>query len=445
MALQDPVLVDTLAKQDSIHFSRLDLQTHEIVESANGLLSDWGLENTSLVYARTAAFFILVAGISFILWWLTRKILIQIIHSFAEKTKTKWDDYLVKNNFFSALAHLAPLLLMDNFMRLIFYSFPRIADFGIRVTNVTITFVIMLILMRFLNTARDVLEERPKLSDKPIASFFQLGKIIVGIILSILIISVAFKINLMVILTSMGALTAVILLVFKDTILGFVGSIQLAANDMVRIGDWVTMERFGADGDVLEINLTTVKVQNFDLTITTIPTYSFISDSFKNWRGMQESGGRRLMRGVNIQIASVTFCTPDMLEKYREIELIREYVEQKEAEIAEFNRNNKVNKKVLVNGRNQTNLGIFRYYVMQYMKNHAGINQDMTLMVRQLKPTETGVGIQIYGFTKTKEWPVYEQVMADIFDHLLSTVPFFELAVFENPTGRDFQRIGTGS
>ena len=443
MALQDPILTDTLTKVDSIHYSRLDIQAHEIIDQTNSILGGWGLDNTALVYTRTAIFFVLVIGISFALWWVTRKILVQIIHSFAAKTKTKWDDYLVKNHFFSALAHIAPLLLMDNFMRLIFYSFPRIADFGIRLTDLAIIFVVMLVLMRFLNTARDVLEERPKLSDKPIASFFQLGKIILGIILTFLMISVAFKIDLMVILTSMGAMTAVILLVFKDTILGFVGSIQLAANDMVRIGDWVTMDRFGADGDVLEITLTTVKVQNFDMTITTIPTYSFISDSFKNWRGMQESGGRRLMRAVNIQIASVTFCTPEMLEKYKEIELIREYVEQKEDEIAEFNRNNKVNKKVLVNGRNQTNLGVFRYYVTQYLKNHEGINQEMTLMARQLKPTETGVAIQIYAFTKTKEWPVYERVMADIFDHLLATVPFFDLAVFENPTGRDFKRIGT--
>ncbi|MEZ4921841.1 MAG: mechanosensitive ion channel [Crocinitomicaceae bacterium] len=435
MALEDSLI------SKPIQLKKLHLQTQEVIDYSNEILTSWGLEDSLLVYARTAILFVLVFGLSFMLWWLTRKIFLSIIHSFASKTKTKWDDYLVEKRFFSAMAHMVPLLLMDYFMRIIFYSFPRIADLGIRLTDIAIVFVLMIVLTRFLNTAGHVLEDRESLKDKPIASFIQLGKIIVYVVLGVVMISVAFNVDLFVILTSMGAMTAVILLVFKDTILGFVGSIQLAANDMVRIGDWVTMEKYGADGDVLEITLNTVKVQNFDMTITTIPTYAFISDSFRNWRGMQESGGRRAVRAINIQISSIKFCTPEMLEKLGEIELIKEYVAKKENEIADFNANNQINKKVLINGRNQTNIGIFRYYMEQYLRKNEHVRKDMTLMVRQLEPTEKGVALQVYFFTKTTVWSEYEKILSDIFDHFLATLEYFDLAVFESPTGKDFKRL----
>jgi miniconductance mechanosensitive channel len=435
MALQDSL------PQSSISVRKLNLKSQEVIDFSNEVLSDWGLSDSTLVYVRTAALLLLVVGVSFGLWWLTRNIFLQIIHSFAARTKTKWDDYLVENKFFSATAHLVPLLLMDYFAHIVFFSFPRITDLVIRLTDFAIIFVLMIVASRFLNTARDVLSEKESLKDKPIASFFQLGKIVVYIVLGIIMISVAFNVDLVVILTSMGAMTAVILLVFKDTILGFVGSIQLAANDMVRIGDWVTMDKYGADGDVLEITLNTVKVQNFDMTITTIPTYAFISDSFRNWRGMQEAGGRRAVRSINIQISSVKFCTPEMLNKLGEIELIKGYVEQKEKEVAEFNETNKVNRKVLINGRNQTNIGIYRHYMEEYLRKSDTIKKDMTLMVRQLAPTEKGVALQVYFFTKTTVWPEYEKILSDIFDHFLATLDYFDLAVFENPTGSDFKKM----
>lgn len=438
MAIQNEFLADSLG--EATHkVKKIDLEAKEIVSYCNEALAGWGLEGDTLVYTRTVGLAILVLGTSFLLWWLTRNTTLSIIHRIADKTKTHWDDELVKNKFFSACAHLVPLLLMDYFMHVVFYDFPKLADLGIRLTDFVIIFVLIIIVMRFMNTARDVLAEKPRLKDKPIHSFFQLGKIIIGILFGFLMISVAFKVDLIVILTSMGAMTAVILLVFKDTILGFVGSIQLAANDMVRIGDWVTMEKYGADGDVLEITLATVKVQNFDKTITTIPTYSFISDSFKNWRGMEESGGRRVTRAINIQISSIKFCTPEMLEKYGEIELIKTYIEKKEKEIEAYNKTHAENRKVLLNGRNQTNIGVFRYYMEMYLKQNADINQEMTLMVRQLAPTEKGVSLQIYAFTKTQDWPEYESVIGNIFDHLMSAVPFFDLVVFENPTGKDFR------
>ncbi len=438
MALQESNSAHEVIVQNS-----LILEKDEVITYFNELLSGWGVGGDSLIYLRTGILLLLVSLLSVCLWWLTRKLLIQIIYVFASKSKTKWDDYLVKNRFFAALAHLVPLMLMDRFIGTIFFSFPKTADFFNRLTILAIILVMMYAIIRFLNTAKDVLKEKPKLKDKPIDSYFQLGKIIISGILIVSMISVAIGVELIEIFISLGAATAVLLLVFKDTILGFVGSIQLAANDMIRIGDWVTMEKYGADGDVLEINLATVKVQNFDKTITTIPTYSFISDSFKNWRGMEESGGRRIVRAIHIKIESIEFCTTKMLDKYGEIELIRSHVEAKEADIANFNQENEVNKGVLLNGRNQTNVGIFRHYIEEYLKSTVGINQEMTLMVRQLAPTEIGVPIQVYAFTKTKEWPKYEALTADIFDHLLAASKYFDLEVFESPAGSDMRSMAS--
>ncbi|MFT5823637.1 MAG: miniconductance mechanosensitive channel [Crocinitomix sp.] len=417
------------------------LQTEALVSWTNDTLSSVGIEGGTQMYLRTTLLLLAAVGISFILWWVTRKILIELIHRFAYKSKTKWDDYLVKNKVFSAIAHLVPFLFLDFMILTVFSSFPRIAEFLVQATNIVIIVIVLYVVLRILNTAKDVLSEKPRLKDKPIESYFQLGKIVFRGLFIILIISVAFKVEPLVILTSMGALTAILILVFKDTILGFVGSIQLAANDMVRIGDWITMEKYGADGDVIEINLATVKVQNFDKTITTIPTYSFISDSFKNWRGMLDSDGRRIVRSIHIKIHSIKFCSPDLLNKIGEIELIRSYIEEKEDEILDYNKDNQINKSVLLNGRNQTNIGIFRYYIQQYLEQNPAINDSMTLMVRQLDPSDKGVPIQLYTFTKTHDWGEYELIMADIFDHLLAAVPFFDLEVFEQPAGSDMRRL----
>ncbi|MBN4071235.1 mechanosensitive ion channel family protein [Crocinitomix catalasitica] len=434
-----------MAVQDSLNTQSDSLQTKfllqkdEVINYTNELLTDWGMSGDGLLYTRTAILFVGVVIVSFVLWWTTRKILIQIIHAIAVKSKTKWDDYLVKNRFFAALAHLVPLVFMDQFIQTVFHSFPKMAVFGMKLVNLAIIWVVMIILVRFFNTARDVLKEKPKLKDKPIESYFQLVKIISTGILVVFMISVAAGAEVSDVFISLGAGTAVLLLIFKDTLLGFVGSIQLAANDMIRIGDWVTVEKYGADGDVMEINLATVKVQNFDKTITTIPTYSFISDSFKNWRGMSESDGRRVVRAINIKIESIKYCTAEMLDKYEEIELIRKYIEEKEKEILEFNANNDINKSVLLNGRNQTNIGIFRYYITQVLKSSPDINENMTLMVRQLASNEKGVPIQVYAFTRTHDWVEYEGVTADLFDHLLASVSYFDLEVFESPAGSDMR------
>lgn len=445
--LMDPASSNTVIDTSASGFASnqataLDsLQSQALVRWTNDALGSVGVEGDSQMYLRTLLLLLGATFISFILWWVTKKVLIEVIHRFAYKSKTKWDDYLVKNKVFSAIAHLVPFLFLDFMILTVFSSFPLIADFLLRATDIVIIVIILYFILRTLNTAKDVLIEKPRLKDKPIESYFQLGKIVIRGLFIILIISIAFKIEPLVILTSMGALTAILILVFKDTILGFVGSIQLAANDMVRIGDWITMEKYGADGDVIEINLATVKVQNFDKTITTIPTYSFISDSFKNWRGMLDSDGRRIVRSIHIKIHSIKFCTSELLNKIGEIELIRNYIDEKEKEILDFNDNNQINKTVLLNGRNQTNIGIFRYYIQEYLEKNPDINGKMTLMVRQLDPSDKGVPIQLYTFTKTHDWVEYELIMADIFDHLLAAVPFFDLEVFEQPAGSDMRRL----
>ena len=445
--LMDPASSNTVIDTSASGFASnqataLDsLQSQALVRWTNDALGSVGVEGDSQMYLRTLLLLLGATFISFILWWVTKKVLIEVIHRFVYKSKTKWDDYLVKNKVFSAIAHLVPFLFLDFMILTVFSSFPLIADFLLRATDIVIIVIILYFILRTLNTAKDVLIEKPRLKDKPIESYFQLGKIVVRGLFIILIISIAFKIEPLVILTSMGALTAILILVFKDTILGFVGSIQLAANDMVRIGDWITMEKYGADGDVIEINLASVKVQNFDKTITTIPTYSFISDSFKNWRGMLDSDGRRIVRSIHIKIHSIKFCTSELLNKIGEIELIRNYIDEKEKEILDFNDNNQINKTVLLNGRNQTNIGIFRYYIQEYLEKNPDINGKMTLMVRQLDPSDKGVPIQLYTFTKTHDWVEYELIMADIFDHLLAAVPFFDLEVFEQPAGSDMRRL----
>lgn len=416
----------------------------EMIHWLNELLRDAGVHGDTRIYLRTIILLLCSILISIILWWITTNVVGRLIHRILRKSKTHWHEHLKKNKFFTALAHLVPVLFFEIMVRTVFIDFPVILSFLLRMIDVTIVLISLYIIIRFLNTLGDVLLDKPKLNDKPVASYIQLSKIVITILLIVLMVSIAFSIDPIVIVTSMGALTAILLLIFKDTILGFVGSIQLAANDMIRIGDWITMEKFGADGYVTEINLATIKIQNFDKTITTIPTYSFISDSFKNWRGMLDSDGRRVMRSINIKIQSVKFCTPELLEKLAEIEIIRNYINTKQAEINEYNEKNNINRQVLLNGLNQTNLGIFRHYVTTYLTTNPAINLGMDLMVRQLEPTDRGVPVQLYAFTINKKWADYEAVMADIFDHLLASVEYFELEVFEQPAGSDMRIIAKG-
>jgi miniconductance mechanosensitive channel len=272
----------------------------------------------------------------------------------------------------------------------------------------------------------------------------QLIRIILYIAAGILILSILMGKSPTYFLTAFGAMTALIMLIFKDTILGLVASVQMSANDMVRIGDWVEMPKFNADGDVIAINLNTVKVQNWDKTVTSIPTYYFITDSFKNWRGMKESGGRRIKRALFINAASIKFVDPDMRERFLSYQLLEDYLVSRQKEIDAFNKKQKVDTSVLINGRRMTNIGVFRHYVENYLRNHKDIRKDMSLMVRQLSIEDRGVPIEIYCFTKTTVWTEYEEIQSDIFDHLMAAVSFFDLEIFQQPSGSDMTRMLSG-
>lgn len=366
-----------------------------------------------------------------------RKFIIEAFKAFSNKTKTTFDDYLVKSNFPKYIAHLLPLGIVWNLIPIIFVESPFVKNILQIATQVYLIVLCIYIFRSILRSSRKFLEENDRYKDKPMESYVQVMMIFAwgfGIFWTVQLLT-GFSV---VSLTTLGAASAVILLIFKDTILGFVASIQVSVNDILRIGDWITFSKFGADGYVTEINLATVRVQNWDNTYTTIPTYSLISDSFQNWRGMQESDGRRIKRSIFIKQSSIKFLSVEDVEKLKKIQLIKPYLEHRQKEVNKFNEKNEIDKELLINGRNQTNLGVFRYYADALLNENSAINKDLFLMVRHLAPTDKGIPIEIFCFSKDKRWVNYEHIQADIFDHLLAAIPYFDLEIFELPTGKDF-------
>ena len=307
-----------------------------------------------------------------------------------------------------------------------------------------IIIVALSVINGLLNALNDVYQTYEVSKVKPIKGYIQVIKIVVFILGAVLVIANLVGESPLILLSGIGALSAVLMLVFKDSLLGLVAGIQLSANDMVRVGDWIEVPKYGADGDVIDISLNTVAVQNFDRTVTMLPSYALISDSFKNWRGMQASGGRRIKRALYIDTTSISFCTNEMIENFKSIHYLTDYITEREHEIEEYNEKNHINRNNVVNGRALTNIGVFRAYITQYLKHHPGIHQEMTLMVRQLEPGENGLPIEIYAFTNDTKWAVYETVQADIFDHLFAVAQEFGLRMFQNPAGSDFQALGQG-
>lgn len=405
-------------------------------------INDW--LQTSLGVSKIVSNLIafgIVIFVVLIVWFVIKKILIALIPKVTAKTATLWDDIIFNKRMVNSLATLIPALLVDQFIPVIFKQSTAFLPFLLEATDVLIIIVSVWILNSFFSSINIILSEKQRYKDKPIGSLTQLGKILTFSVGAILVISTVIEKSPFYLLSGLGAMAAIILLVFKDSILGFVASIQLSANNMVQVGDWVTMSNYGADGDVLEINLTTIKVRNFDLTITTIPTYSFISDSFKNWRGMQQSDGRRIKRSLFIKQDTICFCDKVMLDHFEKIEYLTDFISKRRDEIKEYNSINNIDSTILVNGRNMTNVGVFKVYVEEYLKRNANINQEMMIMVRQMPPTEKGLPLEIYAFSKHKEWKIYESVMADIFDHILAVIPYFNLQLFENPSGSDFREF----
>ena len=367
----------------------------------------------------------------------SRAVLLRAAARLSQRAAFAWNDALVESRFLHRVAYWPSLLLLTNFLPLILDGYPRLLVGIGRLLDVAVIAVAMFIFVSLVDAGTRLYENLEISRRVPITGLAQVLKLLVLCGASIYAFSILLSKEPWVLLSGIGALTAVILLVFKDTILGFVGGIQLIANDMLRPGDWIEMPKYGADGDVLEISLTTVKVQNWDKTITTIPTYSLISDSFKNWRGMRESGGRRIKRSIFIDVNSIRFCSPEMMERFKRIHRIRDYVLAKEEELDRYNSEQGIEDSSLADGRRMTNIGTFRHYLLAYLRQHPGINQEMTFLVRQLQPTESGLPIEIYVFSSDQKWTNYEGIQADIFDHVYAVLPVFELRPFQNLTGQD--------
>jgi miniconductance mechanosensitive channel len=366
---------------------------------------------------------------------ITRRFLLAGIKYFVGRTKTMWDDVLLKRKVFSRLSHLTPAIVIY-FTAYLFEPFDGLVE---RFSTLYMIFAGLLAVMAFLSAVVDIYNTYDISRHRPIKGYVQVVKIVLSVGVGIIVFAALLGKTPWYLLSGLGAMTAVLILVFKDSILGLIAGIQLSANDMIRIGDWIEMPRFGADGDVTDVTLNTVKVQNWDKTITTIPAYALISDSFKNWRGMSESGGRRIKRSISIDMDSIKFCTPEMLERFESFGVISEYVRSKRAEIEAFNATLDTDISVVVNRRNLTNVGTFRAYIESYLRSHPNIHNGMTFLVRQLPPGEHGLPIEIYVFSNDQDWINYEGIQSDIFDHLLAVIPMFDLAVFQSPSGSDFR------
>ncbi|RKR05399.1 miniconductance mechanosensitive channel [Flavobacterium sp. 90] len=398
------------------------------------LFRDWGMSRNFASYVSLVFNIAIMVVLAYAIYYMAKFVLVTLTAVFAQKTKTKFDDYLIHNKTTKYTAYLIPFFFIYKAVPIILDKYEYWETLFGKIVGIYIVLISLWIIRTIFNALRDYLKQKPEYSDKPIDSFVQVIMIVLWIFGVAMIISTLFGIKQGELLTILGTLSAIIILIFRDTILGFVSSVQVAINDMVRIGDWITMDKFGADGDVIEINLTTVKVRNFDNTITTIPTYALSSDSFQNWRGMQKSAGRRIKRHVLIKSSSIRFLTDEDLEQMKKVQLLSNYIETRQSEIIKYNDIRGVDKTLALNGRNMTNLGLFRKYIMQYLITHPGLNKEMHMMCRQLQSTAHGVPLEIYAFSSDKRWANYEYIMADIFDHVMASVEYFDLEIFELPS-----------
>ncbi|MFA6951095.1 MAG: mechanosensitive ion channel domain-containing protein [Lentimicrobiaceae bacterium] len=410
-------------------------------EMVKGWLTRLGFAEDVTSIARDFTDFVIMIIIITAIYYLVKFAGLKIIRKITHRTSGTWDDALYNNHVFHKAAMLVPAMLFNVLAPYTLNEYPEILYWLLLLNRVLLVFITITTINKFLNAVYDIYQGFEISKSKPVKGYIQVLKIILYIIATLIVISMLFNKSPLYMLGGLGAFSAVLLLIFKDTILGFVGSIQISANDMVRPGDWVAMNKSGADGEVIDISLTTVKVQNWDKSITMIPTYSLVAESFVNWRGMEESGGRRIKRSINIDQHSIRFCTPEMIDKLRNIKLIKGYIDEKEQELMLYNQQNNIKDSVMVNRRRQTNLGIFRAYLMAYLHNLPVINKDMTFLVRQLQPGAEGIPLEIYIFSKVKSWEKYEDVQSDIFDHILASVKEFDLRVFQNPTGDDFRSM----
>lgn len=414
-------------------------QTSAIYKSTFNVIERIGISD-KLVHLLTSTILLIFAFIIlFIADYLIRYILKALLIKIIKKTKSNWDDFMLSNKILDHFSHLILILIAQQLLPLVFTGFPSFISILANFINILIVCVLYGLINGLLKTVRDILKTSKAFVDKPLDSYLQVVQIFLIFVVGTLIFSILTGNSPWSFLVSLGAASAILMLVFKDTILGFVASIQVSANDSVRVGDWIEMPKYGVDGDVLQINLNNVKIQNWDKTIVTIPTYTLLSDSFKNYRGMQQSGGRRIKRAIQVKISTIRYLSKEEITELKKIYILAPFIEQREKEIQEYNKLNKIDESVLVNGRQMTNIGLFRAYIVAYAKHNPDINKDMTLMVRQLAATEHGLPLELYMFTKGTAWGFFEDTMSDLFDHLFAAIKYFNLEIFESPASDDLR------
>lgn len=417
----------------------------EILKNIDELLISWGVSPSWADRLDQFIAFVIVLVIAFLADAVCRHLLLRAVAHVVKKTKATWDDIVFDRKVMIHLSRMVAPVIIYLFVPVAFAETgSSTLEFIQRICLIYILIAFLSFINSFLKAVYAVYSEKERLRDRPLKGMLQTVQVILWFIGAIVIVSILINRSPVSLLAGLGASAAILMLVFKDSIMGFVSGVQLSANDMLKVGDWIAMPKYGADGTVMEVTLNTVKVRNWDNTITTIPPYLLVSDSFQNWRGMQESGGRRVKRSINIDMTSVKFCTPEMLDKYRKIRLLKDYIEKTEHIIQEYNEEHDIDNSILVNGRRQTNLGVFRAYLTAYLKSLPEVNPKLTCMVRQLQPTDRGLPMELYFFSSIKDWVPYEGVQADVFDHVLAIIPEFDLQVFQSPSGRDFQRVCSG-
>lgn len=406
-------------------------------------LAALGLVSDTASFLDNIVVLLLIVVVAMAIDYLCRYIVLDMFKRLARRTRNQWDDLIVERKIINKLMHIIPAVLIYVLLPLAFSheEEPKILLVLQRFCLVYIIAVSLRFINASLNLLHEIYSRKEAFRDKPLKGFIQIIQVTMFFVGMILIVSILINKSPVSLLAGLGASAAILMLVFKDTILGFVAGIQLSANNMLRAGDWITMSKYGADGTVIEVTLNAVKVRNFDNTITTIPPYALVSDAFQNWRGMSESAGRRVKRSIEIDMNSVKFCTPEMLAKFRRISLLTEYIDAKEEELRQYNEAHHIDGSVWVNGRRQTNLGVFRAYLQRYLASLPAVNKEMTCMVRHLQPTHTGIPLELYFFSSVKDWVPYEGIQADVFDHLLAVVPEFGLSVFQSVAGSDLRPL----
>lgn len=409
------------------------------------LLTPWvkkipGVAAYETLIVSLISFSMVICG-ALLSYFIVKRVLVHLITKLINKTAFSWDDVLVKRKVFNRIAYLVPAWLIYKLSPSALSEYPIPSNVVTTLTAIYLAFAVAMIIDALIDAFLDIYNAFAESRHIPIKSFGQVAKLLTYFVTLIIIISLILGESPLKLFAGLGAMTAVLMLVFKDPILGFMAGLQLSYNNMVAVGDWVEIPQHKADGDILEIGLTTVKVRNFDNTITTVPTQSLINESFKNWRGMQESAGRRIKRAIYIDVNSIRFCDDFSLARYSKIDHIKEYITTKQNEVSQHNQQHANDAESMVNGRRLTNIGTFRAYVLAYLKNHPHINQKLTLLVRQLAPTEIGLPLEIYTFSSEKNWLKYEAIQADIFDHLFAVAQEFDLRVYQKPSGVDLHQL----